>query len=74
MKCGNCWKVYSIQAVFTKLASPSGYTIDKDVSNLSAEIMEETLLNAQQLRFDFLTDEKIMKSIQLGKIDLVHLR
>lgn len=54
-----------MQDIFQKISSADGYTIDKDVSKLSADVMEDTLLNVPKLAFDVLCEEKVIKAIEL---------
>ena len=54
-----------MQDIFQKISSVDSYTIDKDVSKLSADVMEDTLLNVPKLRFDVLCEEKVIKAIEL---------
>ena len=54
----------AMQDIFHKISSADGYTIDKDVSKLSA-VMEDTLLNVPKLTFDVLSEEKVVKGIEL---------
>ena len=54
-----------MQDIFHKISSADGYTIDKDVSKLSADVMEDTLLNVPKLTFDVLSEEKVVKGIEL---------
>lgn len=55
----------AMQYIFQKISSADGYTIDKDVSKLSADVMEDTLLNVPKLAFDVLCEEKVIKAIEL---------
>ena len=55
----------AMQDIFHKISSADGYTIDKDVSKLSADVMEDTLLNVPKLTFDVLSEEKVIKGIEL---------
>ena len=55
----------AMQDIFHKISSVDGYTIDKDVSKLSADVMEDTLLNVPKLTFDVLSEEKVVKGIEL---------
>ena len=48
------------------IASAPGFNIDKNIDTLSANIMEETLLNVSFLCFQVIMDNKIVKSIDLG--------
>ena len=54
-----------IQDIFAKISSADGYTIDKDVSKLSGDVMEDTLLNVPKLTFIVFSEEKVVKSIEL---------
>ena len=51
--------------LFQAIASAPGFNMDKNIGNLSANIMEETLLNVC-LSFQVIMDDKIVKSIELG--------
>ena len=53
----------------TIIASAPGYNIDKNIDHLSANIMEETVLNVSNLCFQVIMDDKIVKSIELGGAD-----
>ena len=55
----------AMQDLFQKISSADVYTIDKNVSKLSADVMEDSLLNVLKLTFDVLSEEKVMKSIEL---------
>ena len=55
----------AMQDIFHKISSADGYTIDKDVSKLSADVMEDTLLNVPKLTFNVLSEEKVIKGIEL---------
>ena len=46
--------------------APGRFNIDKNIENLSANIMEETLLNVDNLTFQVITNGKIVKSLELG--------
>ena len=48
------------------IASAPGFNIDKNIDNLSANIMEETLVNVSFLSFQVIMDDKIVKSVHLG--------
>ena len=52
--------------LFQAIASAPGFNIDKSIDNLSANIIEETLLNVSFLSFPVIMDDKILKSIGLG--------
>ena len=52
--------------LFQAIASAPGFNIDKNIDNLSANIMEETLLNVSFLSFQVIMDDKIVKYIDLG--------
>ena len=55
----------ALQDLFQKISSADGYAIDKDVSKMSADVMKDTLLNVPKLTFDVLSEEKVIKSIEL---------
>lgn len=55
----------ALQDLFQKISSADGYATDKDVSKLSADFMKDTLLNVTKLTFDVLSEEKVIKSIEL---------
>ena len=55
----------AMQDLFQKISSADGYTIDKDVSKLSADVMEDTLVNVPKVTFDVLSEEKVIKSINI---------
>lgn len=55
------------QDFFVKLSNTNGYNIDKDVSKLSADIMEETLLNIPRMTFQVFEEDKIIQSIDICK-------
>lgn len=65
------------QDFFVKLSNTNGYNIDKDVSKLSADIMEETLLNIPRMTFQVFEEDKIIQSIDICKqlylIDIEHI-
>ena len=52
--------------LFQAFASAPGFNIEKNIDNLSVNIMEETLLNVNNLLFRVIMDDKIVKSIELG--------
>ena len=53
-------------AVYLKqLQIAPGFSIDKNIDNLSSNTMELTLLNASKLLFQVITNEKIVKSITI---------
>lgn len=58
-----CPHPVAMQGIFRKISSADSYTIDNDVSKLSANVMEETLLNVPKFAFDVLNQEKVIKSI-----------
>lgn len=41
-RCYNCPNLV-MECIFQKISNADGYTIDKDVSQLSAEVIEDTL-------------------------------
>lgn len=45
-----------MQDLFQKISSADGYTVDKDVLKLSADVMEDTLLDVPMLTFDVLSE------------------
>ena len=45
------------------------FSIDKNIDTLSANIMEETLLNVSFLAFQVIMDDKVVRSIDLGGTD-----
>ena len=55
--------------LFQTIARAPGYNIDKNIDHLSANIMEETVLNVSNLCFQVIMDDKIVKSIELGGAD-----
>ena len=55
--------------LFQTIASAPGYKTDKNIDHLSANIMEETVLNVSNLCFQVIMDDKIVKSIELGGAD-----
>lgn len=58
-----------LSELFQTIASAPGYNIDKNIDHLSANIMEETVLNVSNLCFQVIMDDKIVKSIELGGAD-----
>ena len=62
----NMGKFFCLSDLFQAIASAPGFNIDKNIDNLSANIMEETLLNVSSLSFQVIMDDKIVKSIDLG--------
>ena len=55
----------AMQSFFTKLADLQVYSIEKaDISELSVEMMEETLLNFQKLKFEIYMTDKVIKGIE----------
>ena len=69
----NMGRVFCTHAVlcelFQTIACAPGYNIDKNIDHLSANIMEETVLNVSNLCFQVIMDDKIVKSIELGGAD-----
>ena len=58
-----------------KSSTAPGFHIDKNIDYLSADIMEETLLNIDHLSFEVLMDNKIVKFIDLLNPNIsIHLR
>ena len=51
--------------LFQAIPSAPGFNMDKNMDNLSANIMEETLLNVSLLSFQVIMNDKIVKSIDL---------
>ena len=58
-----------LRNVFQAIASAPGFNIDKNIDALTANIMEETLLNISNLSFQVIMDDKIVKSIDLAGTD-----
>jgi len=58
-----------LRNLFQSIASAPGFNIDKNIDTLSANIMEETLLNVSFLSFQVIMEDKIVKSIDLGSTD-----
>lgn len=54
-----------MQELFKTISSANGYNIDKNVSNLSANLMEDTLLNVNKMTFHVLDEQKLIKCIDL---------
>ena len=52
--------------LFQAIASAPGFNVHKSIANLSANIMEETLLNVSFLSFQFIMEDKIVTSIDLA--------
>lgn len=55
----------AMQELFKTISSANGYNIDKNVSNLSANLMEDTLLNVNKMTFHVLDEQKLIKCIDL---------
>ena len=55
-----------LRNLFQAIASAPGFNMDKNIDTLSANIMEETLLNVSLLSFQVIMEDKIVKSIDLG--------
>ena len=54
-----------MQSFFSKLAEMEVYSIEKaDVAELSVEMMEETFLNMQKLKFEIVMKDKVIKGIE----------
>ena len=58
-----------LRNLFQAIASAPGFNIDKNIDALTANIMEETLLNISNLSFQVIMDDKIVKSIDLAGTD-----
>ena len=58
-----------LRNLFQAIASAPGFSIDKNIDTLSANIMEETLLNVSFLAFQVIMDDKVVRSIDLGGTD-----
>lgn len=55
----------AMRSFFTKLAEMQVYSIEKaDITELSVEMMEETLLNLQKLKFEIYMTDKVIKGIE----------
>ena len=54
-----------LSSLFETIANAPGFSIDKNIDNLSSNTMELTLLNASKLLFQVITNEKIVKSITI---------
>lgn len=58
-----------LRNLFQAIASAPGFNIDKNIDALTANIMEETLLNISNLSFQVIMDDKIVKSIDVAGTD-----